>query len=65
MSDRRDIESDIRPEIQHDQEMHPPKRHDDPDSVVDEEERFGMAVPIMILLIGLVFVVVIAIFWIS
>lgn len=65
MTDRGDFEQDALPEIKREQELHPPKRHDDPESVVAEEERFGMAVPIMILIIGLVFVVVIALFWIG
>ena len=65
MTDHRDIEPDAQPGIRREQEMHPPKRHDDPSAVVAEEERFGMAVPIMILLIGLVFVIVIALFWIG
>jgi hypothetical protein len=63
MTDPRDIEPQVKPAIQLDQEMHPPKRHDDPEAVVDEEERFGMAVPLSILLISVVFVIVIALYW--
>lgn len=65
MTDPRNFEQAGPPEVQRDQELHPPRRHDDPDAVVDEEERFGMAVPLMILVIGIVFVAVIALFWLS
>jgi hypothetical protein len=65
MTDRRDIEPEAHPEIQRDQEMHPPRRHDDPEAVVGEEERFGMAVPLVTLIIGAVFLIVIALYWLT
>ena len=65
MTDPRDIEPPVKPAIQQDQELHPPKRHDDPDAVVDEEERFGMAIPVIVLLISIVFIIVIALYWLD
>ena len=65
MTDPRDVESGPQPEIKRDQEMHPPRRHDDPDAVVDEEERFGMAIPVIVVFISVIFLIVIALYWLN
>ena len=36
-----------------------------PDAVVNEEERFGMAIPVIVALIAIIFLVVIALYWLN
>jgi hypothetical protein len=60
MLDQREPEAE--PEIKREQEDFPPTRLDDPNEVAEEEKRFGMAVPIMVALITLFFIVVIIVY---
>ena len=65
MTDPQDLQRDAQPSIKTDQELHPPRRHDDPQAVVEEEERFGMAVPLVTGLIAVIFLVVIFVLWLT
>jgi len=62
MTDPRNLESDARPDIKTDQELHPPIRYDDPHEVAQEEKRFGMSMWIGIAIIGILFLIVLLIF---
>jgi hypothetical protein len=55
-------EQDARPDIKTEQERHPPQRLDDPEQVAHEERKFGLAIPITVALISILFILVIIIY---
>ena len=50
---------DARPDIKTEQEQHPPQQLDDPEQVAQEERKFGLAIPISVALISILFILVI------
>jgi hypothetical protein len=58
MTDPRDLNGGAEPNIKHEQEVHPPKRYDDPDAVAEEEKRYGMSMWVGTALIALIFVII-------
>ena len=63
MTDPRGLDPDVKPTIRQDQDTYPPRRYDDEDSVAEEEKRFGMSLWLGIALIGLVFLIVLLVFY--
>ena len=62
MTDPRNLESDVKPDIKTEQESYPPRRYDDERAVAEEEMRFGMSMWIGIAAIGLLFLIVLLVF---
>ena len=62
MTDPRDIEGGVEPNIKREQEVYPPKRYDDEEAVASEEKRYGMLMWIGTAVIAVIFLIVL--FWV-